>query len=202
MNQFNIVLAGVGGQGTLLAAEIIGAAAVSDGLNVRVSEIHGMAQRGGAVTSNVRIGIDVLSPMVIDGGADVLLGFEPLETIRCLKCASRKTLVITSSEHIPPSELAAKNISYPTDKEIQAKIHLFTDRIIFLQAAALAKEAGNSLAQNSVLLGALAAVEGFPLKTESLLIAMKELVPQKHVEVNTKAFMLGMKIAKRQLNSG
>lgn len=200
MKQFNVVLAGVGGQGTLLAAEIIGTAAVRDGLNVRVSEIHGMAQRGGAVTSNVRMGDDVLSSMIIDGGADVLLGFEPLETIRGLKCASQKTLVIMSSEHIPPSELAARNVPYPSDEEIRAKIHLFTDKVIVLKAAALAKEAGNNLAQNNVLLGALAAVEGFPVRIESLLEALRELVPQRHVDVNIKAFMLGKKTAKQQLN--
>jgi len=200
MKQFNIVLAGVGGQGTLLAAEIIGAAAVRDGLNVRVSEIHGMAQRGGTVTSNVRIGDEVLSSMIIDGGADVLLGFEPLETIRSLKCASQKTLVIMSSEHIQPSELAARNVPYPNDEEIQAKIRLFTNKSIVLKAAALAKEAGNNLAQNSVLLGALAAVEGFPVKMESLLEALKELVPQKQGDVNIKAFMIGMRTAQQQLD--
>ncbi len=90
VNEFNVVLAGVGGQGILLAAEILGAAAVRDGLNVRVSEIHGMAQRGGAVISNVRIGSKVLAATIMEGQADVLLGFEPIETLRNLIFASEK----------------------------------------------------------------------------------------------------------------
>ncbi len=126
MKEFNIVIAGVGGQGTLLAAEIIGAAAVKDGVNVRVSEIHGMAQRGGAVVSNVRIGDAVLAPTVLEGQADVLLGFEPLETVRSLKSASERTLVIMNSDRIPPTELAAGNMKYPSVEEVLAKIHVFT----------------------------------------------------------------------------
>jgi indolepyruvate ferredoxin oxidoreductase beta subunit len=191
MNEFNIVIAGVGGQGTLLAAEIVGTAAVEEGLNVRVSEIHGMAQRGGAVVSNVRIGDDVFASTVLEGQADVLLGFEPLETLRNLKSASEKTLVIMNTQRIPPTELAAKNAAYPTDEEVLAKIHMFTNNVIVVEAGELARKAGSRLAQNSVLLGALAGAEGFPLKSASLLEALRELVPKKHVEVNVRAFELG-----------
>jgi len=198
MKEFNIVLAGVGGQGTLLAAEVIGSAAVSDGLDVRVSEIHGMAQRGGAVVSNVRIGEGVLASTVLDGQADVLLGFEPLETVRNLKSASEKTLVIMNTQRIPPTELAAKNAEYPSVEEVLAKIHVFTGKVIVVEAAELARKAGSRLAQNSVMLGALAAVEGFPVKTESLVEALRELVPKKHVEVNLKAFELGRETVRKK----
>jgi len=191
MNEFNIVLAGVGGQGTLLAAEIIGSAAVQDGLNVRVSEIHGMAQRGGAVVSNVRIGERVLASTVLEGRADVLLGFEPLETIRNLKYASERTLVIMSDERVPPAELALKGIRYPCVGEIVEKIKRFSENIILMEASRLAEEAGSSLTQNSVLIGALAGTEKLPVKTETLMQALKELVPQKHVDANVKAFKLG-----------
>ena len=191
MKEFNIVLAGVGGQGTLLAAEIIGVAAVKEGLNVRVSEIHGMAQRGGAVVSNVRIGEGVFASTVLEGQADVLLGFEPLETVRNLRTASERTLVIMNTQQIPPTELAAKNTMYPTVEEVLTKVHLFTSKIIVVGAAELAKKAGSRLAQNSVLLGALVAVEGSPVKAESLVEALRELVPKKHVEVNVRAFELG-----------
>ena len=197
MKDFNIVLAGVGGQGTLLAAEAIGAAAVIEGSNVRVSEIHGMAQRGGAVVSNVRIGEAVFASTVLEGQADVLLGFEPLETIRNLKSASEKTLVIMNTQRIPPTELAANNSKYPTDEEVLAKIRLFTRKVITVEAAELAKKAGSRLAQNSVLLGALAAVEGFPLEAESVVKALRELVPKRHVEVNVRAFELGWESVRR-----
>jgi len=198
VKEFNIVIAGVGGQGTLLAAEIIGAAAVKDGVNVRVSEIHGMAQRGGAVVSNVRIGDAVLAPTVLEGRADVLLGFEPLETVRSLKSASERTLVIMSSDRIPPTELAAGNMKYPSVEEVLAKIHLFTEDVIVVEAAELARKAGSRLAQNSVMLGALAAVEEFPVKPESLVEALRELVPKKQVEVNVKAFELGRESVRKE----
>lgn len=196
--EYNIVLAGVGGQGTLLAAEILGTAAMKEGLNVRVSEIHGMAQRGGAVVSDVRIGKDVLAPTVLDGQADVLLGFEPLETLRNLRFASEKTLVIMSDDKVPPTELAAKNKKYPKIEEIIEKIHRFTDKVVVVETRKLAKEAGSILAQNSVLVGALAASGEMPLKVESITEALQELVPAKYVEVNLKAFKLGLERAKRQ----
>jgi indolepyruvate ferredoxin oxidoreductase beta subunit len=195
MREFNIVLAGVGGQGTILAAEILGVAAVKDNLNVRVSEIHGMAQRGGAVTSNVRIGEKVSSPTVIEGEADVLVGFEPLETVRSLKSTSEKTLVIMSDERKPPTELAAKNIDYPNMDEILKKIHHFTKKVIVVETEKLAKQAGNILTRNIVLLGVLAATGSLPMRTESLKNALKELVPAKHVEMNLEAFRLGFKCA-------
>jgi indolepyruvate ferredoxin oxidoreductase beta subunit len=191
MKEFNIVLAGVGGQGTLLAAEVIGSAAVRNGLNVRVSEIHGMAQRGGAVVSNVRIGEGVLASTVLEGQADVLLGFEPLETVRNLKSVSEKTLVIMNTQRIPPTELAAKNSKYPSVEEVLAKIRLFTDNVIVIEAAELAKNAGSRLTQNSVLLGALAAAKGFPVNAKTVAEVLRELVPKKYVEMNVKAFELG-----------
>lgn len=198
MDEYNIVLVGVGGQGTILAAEILGAAAVREGQNVRVSEIHGMAQRGGAVTSNVRIGEKVLSSTVTEGQADVLLGFEPLETVRSLKFVSEKTLVMMSDERVPPTELAAKKINYPPLEEIVKKIHLFTKRLIIVQTQMLAREAGSILTRNVILLGALAATGEVPVKTESLMEALKELVPAKHSETNLKAFRLGLEYVKQK----
>lgn len=195
--EFNIVLSGVGGQGTLLAAEVLGTAAVKEGLNVRVSEIHGMAQRGGAVVSTVRIGGKVQAPTVLEGQADVLIGFEPIETVRSLRFASEKTLVLMSDERISPSELAAKKMAYPDMKDIVEKIHRFTGKIIIVETEKLAREAGSTLTQNIVLLGALAATEKVPIKSESLIVAIQELVPAKHVNMNVKAFKLGYEYVKR-----
>lgn len=196
IDEFNIVLAGVGGQGILLAAEILGTAAVKDGLNVRVSEIHGMAQRGGAVVSNVRIGAKVLAPTVLDGNADVVLGFEPIETLRNMKFASEKTIVIMNSEKIMPTELTAKKAKYPSPEEIIRRINAFTRNVVVIEAARLAKEAGNVMTQNTVLLGALAAVGKIPIKTETLMEALRELVPPKQLEVNVKAFKIGYEKAR------
>jgi indolepyruvate ferredoxin oxidoreductase beta subunit len=196
MKQFNVVLAGVGGQGTLLAAEALGVAAVKDGLNVRVSEIHGMAQRGGAVVSAVRIGEDVMAPTVLEGQADVILGFEPLETLRNLKYASERTLVIMNTERVPPTELAAKNMKYPNLEEIVRNINCLTKNVLLVEAAQMGKNAGSVLARNVVMLGVLAGTERSPIKAESLLEAIRELVPKKHVDTNLKAFELGYRSAK------
>lgn len=191
MNDFKIVLAGVGGQGILLAAEILGTAAIKEGLDVRASEIHGMAQRGGAVVSMVKIGKNVHSPLILDGNADILLGFEPLETLRNAKYASEKTLIIMGDEKIPPPALTLKGETYPSINEVIEKFKRFSKNIIVIETLKLAREAGSTIVQNSVLLGALAATGRVPVKRESLLEALKELVPAKYVAVNVKAFELG-----------
>ena len=197
MKEFNVVLAGVGGQGTLLAAEILGTAAVKEELNVRVSEIHGMAQRGGAVVSHVRIGERVLAPTVLEGNADVILGFEPLETLRNLKFASEKTLVLMSTERIQPTELSAKMLKYPSLEEIERKMGRFTKSLILVETAELARKAGNVLTENIVLIGALAATGKMPVKDSCVLEALRELVPSKHLGVNLKAFKLGYDCVKK-----
>lgn len=191
MEEFNIVLAGVGGQGILVAAEILGTAALLEGFNVRVSEIHGMAQRGGAVVSNVRIGGDVFAPTVLDGQADVLLGFEPLETLRNLRLASKKTLIIMGDEKIPPLELTLKNMEYPNLEQIVEKIRVFTKNFIIVESKKLAAKAGSPFTQNTVLIGALSATGKMPVKTERILEALRELLSLKHLETNLKAFKIG-----------
>ncbi|MEM3616927.1 MAG: indolepyruvate oxidoreductase subunit beta [Candidatus Bathyarchaeia archaeon] len=197
MKEFNIVLAGVGGQGLLLAAEVLGTAAVKDGLNVRVGEIHGMAQRGGAVLCTVRIGENVLSPLIVDGRADILLGFEPLETLRNVWCASEKTLIIMGDEEILPPGLTLKGESYPRLEEILEKLRRFSKNIVIVEALRLAKEVGNAVMQNAVLLGALSAIGKLPIKKESLTEALRNLVPSKYAEMNVKAFELGYGYAKK-----
>ncbi len=197
MDEFNIVLTGVGGQGILLAAEVLGTAALKEGLNVRVSEIHGMAQRGGAVISNVRIGEKVLAPTVMEGQADILLGFEPLETLRNLKFASEKTVVIMNEEKIPPTEMTTKMLKYPSLQEVKEKIYNFTKNVLTIDAKKLAKEAGNILARNIVLIGAMAAIQKAPIKQESIMEALRELVPERYLAVNVKAFKLGYEHAKK-----
>ncbi|MEM3629577.1 MAG: indolepyruvate ferredoxin oxidoreductase subunit beta [Candidatus Bathyarchaeia archaeon] len=200
MREFNLVLAGVGGQGVLLAAEIIGTAAIKDGFNVRVGEIHGMAQRGGAVVSHVRIGEKVFAPTILDGRADVILGFEPIETLRNLNFASEKTIIIMNDEKIPPPELTIKMLRYPSLEEIIKKIRHFTENIIVIDAAKLAEEAGNIQTENVVMIGALTAAQRMPVKETSIIKAIRELVPKKYVEVNVKAFKLGCEHVKRKIN--
>ena len=201
VREFNIVLAGVGGQGTLLASEAIGIAAVKDELNVRVSEIHGMAQRGGAVVSTVRIGDEIYASTVVEGGAHALLGFEPFETLRSLKYASEKTLVIMNTEEIIPVELSTRSVKYPSIESIVEKINSFSHNTLRIEAGQLARKAGNVLAQNVVMLGALSGTGRLPIKESSMKKAVGELVPAKHVETNLRAFELGYENAKKQQRS-
>jgi indolepyruvate ferredoxin oxidoreductase beta subunit len=198
MEEFNIVIAGVGGQGILLAAEILGTASLKGGLNVRVSEIHGMAQRGGAVVSNVRIGEKVTAPTVLDGNADVILGFEPLETMRNMRFASEKTVVLMSDEVIIPSGVAAGSIEYPSLKEVIKQIHGFTKNLVLVEAVRVAIEAGSIITRNAVMIGALASSGTVPVEIESFKEALCELVPARYLEVNVRAFDLGYKYVREK----
>ena len=197
MKELNIVLAGVGGQGILLASQILGVSAVKEGFNVRVSEIHGMAQRGGAVVSHVRIGEKVRSPIVLEGNADVILGFEPLETLRNIKYASEKTLIIISKETIVPTGFSPEPVLYPNFDEIIEKIKIFTEKLLVVDALELAKRAGSAITRNIVLLGALAASGILPIKNETLKDAIKELVRPAYLEMNLRAFELGYEAVKK-----
>ena len=191
MDELNVILTGVGGQGILLASQVLGVTAVKEGFNVRVSEIHGMAQRGGAVISHVRIGKKVYAPTVLEGKANVILGFEPLETLRNIKYASEKTLALISKEIIVPTGFSTQPVEYPNFEKIIEKIRQFTEKIIIIDALNLAKKAGNAITRNMVMLGALAATGMLPLKTETLKETIRELVRPAYVEMNLKAFELG-----------
>jgi indolepyruvate ferredoxin oxidoreductase beta subunit len=191
-----MVLAGVGGQGILLAAEILGTAAVKEGFDVRVSEVHGMAQRGGAVVSVVRIGEKVFSPLILEGEADVILGFEPIETLRNAKYASEKTVIMVGDERIPPPVLTLKGESYPKMDVILERLKVFSEKIVTIEASKLAYEAGSLMVQNVVMLGALAAAGKTPIKKENFMEALRELLPAKYLNVNVKAFELGYQYIK------
>ena len=148
------VFVGVGGQGNLLASRLLGEAALSIGVHVVVSEIHGMAQRGGVVESAVLMG-DVTSPIVSDGEADVLIGFEPLETMRTLAKCNRKSFVITNTNPLPPFTVSVGQGRYPPVDEILNLIYTKIDNVIAVKGNELAEEAGNPLSLNMVMLGAL-----------------------------------------------
>ncbi len=186
MNVTNIVLAGVGGQGILLAAEILGTAAVNAGYNVRVSELHGMAQRGGAVVSHVRVGDQALASTILDGTADAIVGFEPMETLRNMRYASQETMTIMNTH--PYKICGAK---YPEVKEIIVKTSFFTKHLLQINALALSETAGAIVTQNTVMLGALAATGRLDLKPSHIKGALKELGPPRFLTINLRAFELG-----------
>ena len=187
----NIVLTGVGGQGVITAANILGKAAVSADVDIYVSEVHGMAQRGGAVNCTVRMG-DVSGPLVAMGTADVIVSTEPIEALRNIAFSNKKTKIITDINPIVPFTVAVGGEKYPdlddVYKEIKSRAILYK-----INALKIAKDSGAAITKNIVMLGALAASDVLPFKSNVLLDTILENVPVKYKEINKKAFESGMK---------
>jgi indolepyruvate ferredoxin oxidoreductase beta subunit len=192
----NIQLAGVGGQGVLLISNIIGAACVKDGLNVLSSEVHGMAQRGGVVLSTVRIG-EVFSPMIADGEADVLLAFEPIEAARASEVVSKRTEVVVNTRPIVPFTVGVWGQKYPPIEEVLKGLQGMAKKVVAIDAEELAKEAGNKVTTNIVMLGALMGRDIVPIPVEVVRETVSLKVPKKFLDLNLKAFDLGCKAAKK-----
>ncbi|NQT56665.1 MAG: indolepyruvate oxidoreductase subunit beta [Desulfobacteraceae bacterium] len=195
METRRVVFVGVGGQGNLLASRLLGEASLSVGIPAVVSEIHGMAQRGGIVESAVLMG-DVTSPIVSNGEADVLIGFEPVETLRILEKCNKETIVITNTHPLPPFTVSVGQGTYPPLDEIMGLIRAKTKQVIALDGDALAAEAGNSLSLNMVMLGALIGSEAIPIGAEAMKETISTSTKKAFLESNLKAFDLGMKGAK------
>jgi len=194
MDTTRLIIVAVGGQGNLLASRVIGEAALIAGVPVRMSEIHGMAQRGGVVESAIVFG-DASSTVISDGEADVLLGFEPSETLRALNKCNANTVVITSLAPLSPFTVTTGNSVYPSLNVLQALIRQKTAKLIAFDAAALATEAGNVLSVNMVLLGALIQTGTVPLQIENVKEAIMNKTSKTFVESNLKAFELGFSVA-------
>ena len=194
MKTKRLVIVAVGGQGNLLASSVLGEAALLCGIPLNMSEIHGMAQRGGVVESSLVFG-DAKSTIISDGEADVLVGFEPAETLRALPKCNADTVVITNLAPLMPYTVNIGQGVYPDLKQLQELIRKKTARLIAFNAAALAKEAGNSLSVNMVLLGALIQTGVLPLSVEEVKKAMTTKTKKMFLGSNLKAFDLGFSAA-------
>lgn len=190
MNTIRLIIVAVGGQGNLLASKVLGEAALLAGVPVRMSEIHGMAQRGGVVESAIVMG-QARSNLISDGEADILLGFEPSETLRALNKCNPDTVVITNMAPLPPFTVAIGKGTYPDLNQLQTLIRSKTQRLIAFDAVALAKQAGNVMALNMVLLGALLQTRQLPITPEQLKEAIRTKTKANLADVNLKAFDLG-----------
>lgn len=195
MDITRLIIVAVGGQGNLLASRVIGEAALLSDVPVRMSEIHGMAQRGGVVESAIVLG-DARSTIISDGEADLLVGFEPAETLRALGKCNPNTTVITNLSPLSPFTVTTGRATYPRLQQIQEQIQAKTARLIAFDATALAREAGNVMAVNMVLLGAMARTGILPISAESLRQAIRSKTKKAFVETNLKAFDLGFAAAK------
>ncbi len=194
MQTTRLIIVAVGGQGNLLASKVLGEAALLADIPVRMSEIHGMAQRGGVVESAVVFG-DAESTIISDGEADVLVGFEPSETLRALNKCNADTIVITNTAKLPPFTVAIGQGTYPELNELQELIRQKTARLVAFDALALAKEAGNFMSLNMVLLGSLIQTGLMPVSADNVKEAIRTSTKKAFIDINIKAFELGFKAA-------
>jgi indolepyruvate ferredoxin oxidoreductase beta subunit len=183
---FDILIVGIGGQGTILASNILGEACLIEGRHVRGAETHGMAQRGGSVESHIRIGGEH-GPLIPPGMADLLISFDLLEALRYSHYLKNDGVLVTNSRMVLPTSVYTQKLPVPKEEEIVAALKTYDLRL--LDAEKLATEAGSPLSQNVVMLGAAAGT--MPLKPESLLEAVRRLVPKKTVDINVRAFGAG-----------
>jgi len=183
----NILMAGVGGQGVILASEIVSEAMMRAGYDVKKSEVHGMAQRGGSVSSHVRFGAKVYSPLIKDGEVDILFSFEQLETMRYLNTLNKNTTLMVNAQKILPPSVTLGKDTYPDN--IPELLQKRYPRFELIDAPAIARQAGNAKAVNVAFVGALSRHLDIP--ESNWLAAIEAMLPPKLVEVNLKAFTLG-----------
>jgi len=186
-NQLNILLVGVGGQGTILASKVLADVAMQCGLDVKMSEIHGMAQRGGSVITHVKLGDEVFSPLVEKGEADVILAFEQLEALRWLEYLRPGGQVIVNTQVIEPVPVIIGKAKYP--KEIVENIKEKSPTTSSMNALEIATECGNVKVSNVVMMGMLAKKLSFP--KDLWLQSLGKIVPARLLEVNVLAFERG-----------
>ncbi len=190
MERKSIMIVGVGGQGSLLASRLIGNVLLQQGYDVKVSEVHGMSQRGGSVVTYVKYGDEVNSPVVTKGEADIIISFEQLEAARWLPYLKKGGHLITSTQKIDPMPVITGAAVYPED--IIEKIKAQGVDVIAVDALTLAEQAGNAKASNVVLMGVVSTKMPFDVKVWEQ--AVEQCVPAKFLELNKKAFALGREI--------
>lgn len=194
MESIRLIIVAVGGQGNLLASKVLGEAALLADVPVRMSEIHGMAQRGGVVESAIVFG-DAQSMLISDAEADVLLGFEPCETLRALNKCNPQTVVITNTAPLPPFTVAIGKGTYPDLNQLQDLIRSKIRRLVAFDALSLARKAGSPMALNMVLMGALIQTGILPISAEHIKQAIATKTKAAFIDINQRAFDLGFEAA-------
>jgi len=189
MNNVNFLLCGVGGQGTILASDVLTQVGVQAGYDAKKAEVHGMAQRGGSVTSHVRWAEKVYSPLIAKGEVDVLVAFEKLEALRHIEFLRPGGTVVVNDHEIIPITVTSGGAKYPDDEHIRAVLAEVTGDVRWVDGMTIAEELGNVRAANVVLLGALSSLLDVP---ESIwLEVIEKRVPARYVELNRSAFRRG-----------
>ena len=191
METKNIMIVGVGGQGSLLASKLLGRLLLTKGYDIKVSEVHGMSQRGGSVVTYVRYGDKVYSPLIDKGQADYIVSFELLEAARWAEYLRKGGRIVTNSQQVNPMPVITGAMSYPED--LPAKLAAAGVEVDAFDALALAEQAGSSKAVNIVLMGRLSRSFDFP--ESDWLEAIRQSVPERFLEMNLRAFRLGRESA-------
>jgi len=195
------MVAGVGGQGNVTAAYLLGVAALEAGFNVRVADVYGLAQRGGAVVSHVRIG-KVYSPLIGGGEADVVVGLEPMEALRnAAKFVKREGIVLTNTYPVYPIEASIGEFQYPEIGKLLEAMGRLAKTVVAIDAQRLANEAGLPIAANIAMLGALAALEVLPFTAQHVRNVIEKYIPRFREE-NLRAFDLGFRACREFLGHG
>ena len=189
---FDVLIVGIGGQGTILASNVLGDACVIEGRHVRGAETHGMSQRGGSVETHIRID-GKFGPLIAPGTADLLIAFDVLEAVRYRHFLKTDGVMVVNREIVVPTSVFSGKQPVPTIDEVEAELKAGSAKVILVDATGIAAKAGNPLAANIVLLGA--ASDKLPLAAESLSEAVRRNVPPKTVQINEKAFDLGKEAA-------
>ncbi|MHA1701621.1 MAG: indolepyruvate oxidoreductase subunit beta [Promethearchaeota archaeon] len=193
IDQFNILSVGVGGQGVIRITQILASAALLDNYHVRTAETHGMAQRGGSVSGYLRFGNLVDGPLIPAGLANMIMALEPLEAVRNIKYAGKKSIIFLNDKIVLPLSIyQSKKIFYPEFDDILANLNKITTNVFFIKATDLAEKAGNAKTSNVIMLGVMFGTGILPLSEENLEKSILKYVPAKAKEVNKIAFKLGI----------
>jgi indolepyruvate ferredoxin oxidoreductase beta subunit len=200
VDAFRIVISGVGGQGTLLASRLLAEASINAEISVKIGETYGMAQRGGPVMGHIQIGGTINNPQIRKGEADVLLAFEPAEaTRRGITYLKKNGLAIINSRPTAPVEVISGMIPYPKLNELKNLLKKVSDNLYYFDATKLAEKAGDAIATNVVMLGALSASGVLPFKEETLITTLEKSLHPRYLELNLNAFQLGKQAFKTLL---
>ncbi|MBS7647913.1 MAG: indolepyruvate oxidoreductase subunit beta [Candidatus Bathyarchaeia archaeon] len=189
----NVVLSGVGGQGVLTLAALIGSAAIFDGYEVRMSEVHGMAQRGGQVVCHVKYGAKVYSPLVMEGTADLIVALEASEALRVAHYLKARGAIIINNLELPPPLAVIKGVKYPNLKTIVEELSKITGKVYVVNAQEIAKTVGSLNVVNTIMLGASWATGELDVSENSLIKAIVSRFGEKWKDINVKAFKEGVK---------
>jgi indolepyruvate ferredoxin oxidoreductase beta subunit len=194
-----VIICGVGGQGVVLMSELLGTAAVKGGIGVKGSEVLGMAQRGGSVFSNLRLGDGIYAPLTTEGTCDILLAVEPSEAIRNIQYLSRSSIVILNTTKVLPFTVFLGQSGYPEIEAILEKLNSVSEKVIALDASKIAREAGNIQTTNVVMMGALFGTGLLPIPVDIAKEVVCNRVPAKAIDANLKAFDMGYQEVQQQL---